>query len=129
MPFDIEIKNDLVILRAYGDVTNEDHERAFARIVKDSRFKSKSKVLIYDNVGRYAPTITESTELVSLIGKYQEKEFDRLAVVVSGVFHWGVGRMMAAYAAMNDVEFRVFRNDEIAIKWLYDEQDNGGEHG
>jgi hypothetical protein len=121
MPFDYEIEDDLVILRARGDVTNEDHQVIFAEVVKDGRFRKKSKVLLFDKGGRYAPTLSESADLVSLIKRYQKTDFDRFAVVVTGVFHWGIGRMMAAFATLNAVEFRVFRDDEVAKMWLYDE--------
>ena len=121
MPFEYEIHDDLVILRVHGDVTNEDHEVVFAEVVKDQRFKPKSKVLLFDKGGRYAPTLPETSDLVSMIKRYQESDFGRFAVVVTGVFHWGIGRTLAAIAALNAVEFRVFRNEEIAKKWLYEE--------
>jgi hypothetical protein len=123
MPFDYEIEDDLLILRARGDVTNEDHQAIFADVVKDARFRKKSKVLLFDKDGKYTPTLSESADLVTLIKEYQEDNFDRFAVVVTSVLHWSIGRMIAAYATLSKVEFRVFRDEEIARRWLYEENE------
>jgi len=124
MPLDYEIEDDLVILRARGDVTNEDHQVVFAEVVKDGRFRKKSKVLLFDKGGRYAPTLSESVDLVTLIKEYQEANFDRFAVLVTGLLHWSIGRMVAAFAVLSNVEFRVFRDEEIARKWLYEDSES-----
>lgn len=113
-----------MILRVSGAVNNQDHRAVFAKVVKDPNFKKGSKVLLFDSGGRYAPTLTEAADLVTMVKEHQKTYFGRFAVVVSNLFHWSVGRMVAAYASLAGAELRVFRGEEVARKWLFAEDDS-----
>ena len=93
-----DITDELVIIRADGLVTNEDHRVVFQQIAEDPNFKNGSNILLFDKGGRYSPTMQESMELVLIIKQYQNEYFSRFAVVVTSMFHWSVGRLLAAYA-------------------------------
>ena len=118
MPLSYEFIDDLVILRVSGTVNNDDHRVVFEEVIADEGFAPGSNVLLFDRGGKYSPSASEAFELVKLIKSYQELGFGRFAVVVTRMFHWTVGRLVAAYAANEDVEFRVFRDEKIAKKWL-----------
>ncbi|MFH1754583.1 MAG: hypothetical protein ABIA59_02660 [Candidatus Latescibacterota bacterium] len=93
-----EITDNLVTIRANGMVTNEDHRIVFEQITKDVNFRNGCKVLLYDKGGRYSPTMQEAMELVLIIKQFQNERFSRFAVIVTSMFHWSVGRLLAAYA-------------------------------
>jgi hypothetical protein len=115
-----EIKDDVVIIRADGVVTNEDHRVVFQQIVNDANFSKGSKILLFDKGGRYSPTMQEAMDLVLLIKQFQREQFSRFAVIVTSMFHWSVGRLLAAYAKMQNVSFRVFREETSARIWLFE---------
>jgi hypothetical protein len=124
MPFTFDkITDDVVIIRADGVVNNEDHRVVFQRIVDDPNFKKESKILLFDTGGRYSPTMQEAMELILIIKQFQEEHFSRFAVIVTSMFHWSVGRLLAAYAKMHNVGFRVFRDEESARMWLFERND------
>jgi hypothetical protein len=118
MPLSYEFADSLVILRVSGTVDNEDHRTVFGDVVADDGFVAGTNVLLFDTGGKYSPSAAEALELVRIIKSYQDLGLGRFAVIVTGVFHWAVGRMMAAYAANEGVEFRVFRNEAVAKRWL-----------
>ena len=121
MPFTYDdITDELVIIRADGLVTNEDHRVVFQKIAEDPSFKKGSKVMLFDKGRRYSPTMQESMELILIIKQFQKEQFSRFAVIVTSMFHWSVGRLLAAYAKMQHVEFRVFRDEQSAKMWLYE---------
>jgi hypothetical protein len=115
-----EITSDVIIIRADGLVNNEDHRVVFQQIVDDPNFTNGSIILLFDKGGRYSPTMQEAMELVLIIKQFQKTQFSRFAVVVTSMFHWSVGRLLAAYAKMQNVEFRVFRDEQTARMWLFE---------
>jgi hypothetical protein len=118
-----DITDELVIIRADGSVDNEDHRVVFQQIAEDPNFKRGSKVILFDKGGRYSPTMQESMELILIIKQYQSQYFSRFAVVVTSMFHWSVGRLLAAYAKRQHVEFRVYRDEQAARMWLYEDSE------
>jgi len=120
MPFRYELSDNLVIIKVSGQVDNEDHRHLFEEIVQDPNFTPGSDLLLFDKGGKYSPTAAEASELITITKKFQESSFGKFAVVVSNIFHWSVGRLLAAYAAMNNVKFRVFRKEAAARMWLSD---------
>lgn len=118
-----EITEKLIVIRAKGVVTNEDHSVVFEQIANDPKFEQGSKILLFDKGGRYSPTMQEAMELVAVIKGYQASHFSRFAVIVTSMFHWSVGRLLAAYAKMQNVEFRVFRDEQTARMWLFEDSE------
>jgi hypothetical protein len=118
-----KITDDVVIIRADGVVDNKDHSVVFQQIVDDADFKKGSKILLFDKGGRYSPTMQETMDLIVTIKQFQRENFSRFAVIVTSMFHWSVGRLLAAYAKMQNVEFRVFRDEESARMWLFEDGD------
>jgi len=115
------IEDGLVVVRVSGKLNNEDHRVCFDGIVADPEFTAGTGVLLFDTGGLYAPSSDEAQALVALVSDYQkkpEKQMGPFAVVVSGTFHWGVGRMLAAYAVIDKTRFRVFRSEAAARAWL-----------
>lgn len=119
MPMSHSIEAGLVVIRVSGTVDNEDHRLCFDAMLADPEFHPGMGVLLFDTGGLYAPSSQEAQELVAIVSDFQKnRNMGPFAVVVSGTFHWGVGRMLAAYALIDKTRFRVFRSEAAARAWL-----------
>ena len=118
MPYTYEIDagRQLVACRAWGDLTDDDVRRLYAKLMADPKFHPTFRQLT---------DLRETTDLSItprfVVSLAQERYFApgaKRAYVAEADFQYGSAKMFAALAEMSGQRVSVFRTMEEAERWL-----------
>jgi hypothetical protein len=118
MNYTIEVEGQTVILVCNREFNFADGIEALTRIKEDPQYSPASGLLILDPGSLMNPTMEDVRKISSLFTSLLESPFLRIALVVSKMVHFGIGRMTEALADPEKGRFKVFRSEKDAREWL-----------
>ena len=117
--FPIEVENDIVIITSEaGQVKHADVVETLSFIEDNSSSYQNKKLLIIDPVSEYDPSREELQQFINLIKLLLETTFSRIALVVSKIVHYGLGRITEGFTEVEKGQFCVFKDEQEARDWL-----------
>jgi hypothetical protein len=120
MPFAYHLLFDghVVHFRGTGASSPVDEARsATALFTDDPGLKTPYGLLVDVRAAERVPTAEEARDLANLYGPSDKRESCAALLVQPGV-HYGVARMMEAFAAYRGRQVAVFTDEERAVEWL-----------
>ena len=119
MVFPIELENDLVIIaEETGQVEHVDIVETLAFLADNSSSYPNKSLLIIDSGSDYNPSREELQQFIDLIKLLLETTFSRIALVVSKIVHYGLGRITEGFTGVEKGQFCVFKDEQEARDWL-----------
>jgi hypothetical protein len=120
MNYTIELEGEIVVLRSNKEFSFADGIESLTKIQGDFRYSSATGLLILDPGSLMNPS-TEETRRISLqFASLLGNPFLRIALVVSKLVHFGIGRMTEALTDPGKGRFKVFRSEREAREWIAD---------
>jgi len=117
--FPAEMENDIVIIASEtGQVKHVDVVETLAFLADNSSSYQSKKLLIIDQGSNYNPSREELQQFIDLIKLLLEKAFSRIALVVSKIIHYGLGRITEGFTEVEKGKFCVFTDEQEARNWL-----------
>lgn len=120
MNYTIGFERETVVLTCNKEFNFADGIEALTKIKDDPQYASASGLLILDPGSLMNPTMEETRKLSNLFTLLLESPFLRIALVVSKMVHFGIGRMTEALADPEKGRFKVFRSEREAREWIAD---------
>ena len=120
MNYTIRFESEIVVLDCTKEFEFIDGFDVLTKIQKNSKYSSATSLLILDPGSLMNPTMEETRKISTLFTTLLESPFLRIALVVSKMVHFGIGRMTEVLADPVKGRFKVFRNEEQARDWLGD---------
>lgn len=118
MAWSHEIVGGLAVFRVEGPYTLDEATAAYAVLLDDQAFRPSMPLLVDGTRSVAKPSVQEM--LASLnFAALQPHQFGKIAMAVSGSFHYGLARMFATYAELRSgVKIRIFKRVEEAREWI-----------
>lgn len=117
--FPVQVENDIVLIASEtGQVKHVDVVETLDFFADNSASYQGKKLLIIDPGSNYSPSREELQQFIDLIQLLLEKTFSRIALVVSKIIHYGLGRITAGYTEAEKGQFCVFKDEQEARDWL-----------
>ena len=117
--FPMKVENDIVIITSEtGQVKHVDVIDTLSFIADNSSSYQSKKLLIIDSGSEYDPSREELQQFIGLIKLLLEKTFSRIALVVSKIVHYGLGRIAESFTDLEKGHFSVFTDEQKARDWL-----------
>ena len=117
--FPVQVENDIVIITSEaGQVNHVDVVETLSFIADNPSSYQNKKLLIIDPGSDYDPSREELQQFTGLIKLLLEKTFSRIALVVSKIVHYGLGRITAGFTELEKGQFSVFTDEQKARDWL-----------
>ena len=120
MKLPVLVQNDKVIVSVeIGPVDHADLMETFDFLADHfSPCRNKKTLIIIDRGSDYNPLKKQMRQYIDMIGRLHESAFSRIALVVSKLFHYGLGRMAEGLVDARRGQFRVFKDEKEAHDWL-----------
>jgi hypothetical protein len=118
MPISYELDGQLLIINTKGDFQPEDLQNTFKKVFSDPDFKPGIKILIHDLDSVFVPTSKQIEAGAKNIEHIMKKFSAKMAIVVSSDVNYGMGRMMEILCEQRDIDMKVFKDLEVAKRWL-----------
>jgi hypothetical protein len=121
MPFMYTISHEdkIAYVTAHGSITMETINQVISDVAADPLFQPKYKVVVDLRDMEYSPSVSDMQSIASIIGEMKNAYQNKVAIVVSGKFHYGMAKMAAAYTEMSGVPMiDVFTDFEEARQWV-----------
>ena len=118
MAISYEIDDNLLIIETEGDFQFEDLQETFSRVFSDPQFKAGINILVHDLDSKFVPTSKQIEAGAKHIEEFMNKFAAKMAIVVSSDVNYGMGRMMEIFCEQRHIDLKVFKEIEIAKKWL-----------
>ncbi len=118
MGISYEIKERLIIIRTEGNFEAADLKATFQKIFSDPDFKTGANILVHDLDSVFVPSTQEIEEGVRNVESIMKSFAARMAIVVSSDVNFGMGRMFEAISENRNINVRVFKDLDVAKKWL-----------
>ena len=122
MGYDIVKKSNLAELCCDEHFTTDDAKTVLSELRESDWFSSMRSFLIIDQHSAFDPSKEELAQIAELFLSLLAGQDLRIAVVVSKLVHYGIGRMVEALAGTQGDRFRVFMEEEEARAWLAGDQ-------
>jgi hypothetical protein len=110
----------LLVVQPSGQVAHEDLVDTLRCLDGASVEPSPGRLLVIDSRSRYNPSNGQWNELSELFASLVHRRFKRVAFVAHTDLHYGLGRQMQVMLESEPGQFRVFRNEDDARRWLLD---------
>lgn len=120
MAFPVTNDRGLLVVHPSGKTTHADLVDTLKSIHGMDVEPSGSRLLVIDSASAYNPSHNEWNELGGLFANLLRKQFQRVAFVAHTDLHYGLGRQMQVILESEPGQFRVFRSEADARKWLAD---------
>ena len=120
MNYTIGLEGETVILACNKEFNLADGIEALTKILNNPSFSSATGLLILDPGSLMNPSMEETRKISNLFTSLLGSPFLRIALVVSKIVHFGIGRMTEALADPGKGRFKVFRSEKDAREWLSD---------
>ena len=120
MNYTIRLEGEMVVLDCTKEFEFIDSIDVLTKIQKNSKYSSATHLLILDPGSLMNPTMEETRKLSTIFTELLESPFLRIALVVSKMVHFGIGRMTEVLADPLKGRFKVFRSEKQAREWLGD---------
>ena len=115
----VDVENDIVIIVSKsGQVEHDDVVETLSSLADNSASYQGKKLLIIDPGSDYSPSRKELQQFIDLIKILLEKSFTQIALVVSKIIHYGLGRITAGFTEVENGQFCVFKDEQEARDWL-----------
>ena len=117
--FPLGVENDIVIIAdKTGQVEHVDIVETLAFLADNPSSYSNKKLLIVDSGSDFNPSREELQQFIDLIKLLLETTFSRIALVVSKIVHYGLGRITEGFTEVEKGQFCVFKDEQEARDWL-----------
>lgn len=120
MSISYELDDQILIIKTEGDFQPEDLQETFKKVFSDPKFKSGAKILIHDLDSVFVPTSKQIEAGAKNIEEIMHKFSAKMAIVVSSDVNYGMGRMMEIFCEQRNIDMKVFKEIEMAKRWLID---------
>lgn len=120
MNYTIRRESEMVVLDCTKEFEYIDSIDVLTKLQKNSKYPSATNLLILDQGSLMNPTMEETRNLATIFTALLESPFLRIALVVSKMVHFGIGRMTEVLADPVKGRFKVFRSEQQAREWLTD---------
>ena len=119
MKLPVLVQNDRVVVTVDpGPVEHADIMETFDFLIDQFSARPRGKLIIIDPGSDYNPSNRQMRQYADMIGHLHESGFSMIALVVSKLFHYGLGRMAEGLADFRKGRFRVFKDEKQARDWL-----------
>ena len=119
MPVAVGFANpDVFVVRATGDVTHDECQRAIDDILYHPAATSARKILVDGRGTVTAPKTTELQALARDMKALIKRGYGPMAIVTDQTFVYGVARMFAVFAEAFGLRVRAFTSFDEASDWL-----------
>ena len=118
MPITVDIDVEAVSFTVRGVVSFDDVIGAINAAIGDARFRCGKPVLWDLREAQRLPDTDELRELARELGAMRERFSDRIGLVASSDFIYGISRMFSVFSEPHGVRVGVFRDLESARQWL-----------
>lgn len=128
MPFMYTISQEdkIAYVTAHGSINMEAIKQIISDVAADPLFQPKYKVIVDLRKMEYSPSVSDIQLIASLVGEMKKSYQNKVAIVVSGKFHYGMAKMAAAYTEMSGVPMiDAFTDFEEARQWAIISEING----
>jgi hypothetical protein len=112
-----EVGEHFLILTVVGEVDNADFLQVFGELSQSGVLEPGAPLLVVDEEAAFDADHQEVKEAAQILADFSEL-LGRIAVVVATDLQFGVGRMIASYAASSGVEIQLFKDRAEAEEWL-----------
>jgi len=115
--YTLDLEGRTAVVRCWREFAFDDAIGVFRDILAAEWRSEMRDVLVLDEGSAFSPTREGIRELTGLMDEAVSKEGARIAIVVSRIVHYGIGRIIEArypHAGM----VRVFLREEAARQWL-----------
>jgi len=117
MNYTVELKDGVAVVHCKPAFTYEDGVEALTGIVEADWREDMLHLLVVDEGSTFSPTRDGIKVLAGLMDRILEKDGARIAIVVTRIVHYGIGRIIEARAGHGG-QVRVFLKEEAARQWL-----------
>ena len=111
---------DVFVVRATGDVTYDECQRAIDDILYHPAAASARKILVDGRGTVTAPKTDELQTLARDMKLLVDRGYGPMAIVTDQTFVYGVARMFAVFAGAFGLNVRAFQSVKEASDWLRD---------
>ena len=118
MNYTLGFSDGVAELRCLPQFTYEDGVEALSEIVAAPWLSEMTELVILDSGSAFSPTREGVNELTGLMDEILSSERVRIAIVVTKVVHYGIGRVLEARVGRGSGRVRVFLREEAARQWL-----------
>jgi len=118
MAISYELDDQFLIIKTEGNFHPKDLQSTFGKVFADPDFKTGLKILVHDMDSVFVPTSKQIEAGAKNIEEIMKKFSAKMAIVVSSDVNYGMGRMMEIFCEQRDIDVKVFKELEIAKKWL-----------
>lgn len=120
MPFHhrIDANRQLITVTAQGQLDIEQCRQAIADVADDPGFRSQYRTLVDLRSIHYVSSTGDIHSLVNSLARVKHLFTERVAVVVSGKFIFGLARMAEILADNSGFKMRAFEQLSAARHWL-----------
>jgi hypothetical protein len=120
MNYRLDFADGVAELTCEPSFTYEDGVGALAEIIEAPGRADMRALLILDRGSAFSPTREGIRTLTDLMDELLSTESVVIAIVVSKVVHYGIGRVLEARAGQGSGRVRVFLKEEAARQWIAD---------
>jgi hypothetical protein len=120
MHYAIKLEGEIVVLTCNKEFNFADGIEALIKIQNNQNYSLATSLLILDPGSLMNPSMEETRKISGFFTSLLESSFLRIALVVSKMVHFGIGRMTEALADPGKGRFKVFRSEKEAREWLED---------
>ena len=120
MNYTIKLEGETVVLTCVKEFDFTDGIDVLTKIKNKQKYSSATGLLILDPGSLMNPNMEETRKISTLFTSLLESPFQGIALVVSKMVHFGIGRMTEALADPVNGRFKVFRSEQAAREWLSD---------
>lgn len=111
-------KPDVFVVRATGDVTHDECQRAIDEILYHPAADAGRKILVDGRGTTTAPKTTELQAIARDMRLLIARGYGPMAIVTDRSFVYGVARMFAVFAEAFGLQVRAFHSVDEASGWL-----------
>lgn len=101
-----------------GVVTLDEIKEAFTEALADPSFRTGQGTIVDVTGSESDRTHEEVRQLAVFLAERRAELGHRVAIVVSKSLHYGLGRMLSAYAEIQHLNVEVFQQLDDAIQWM-----------